>query len=456
MVHYKLTYFAIRGAGECARQIFALADQEFEDVRLDKEQFAKVKPDLPFGQVPVLEVDGKQLAQSLAICRYLARQFGFAGKSTFDEAVVDSLADQYSDYRVEIKSFFYTVIGMREGDVEQLKKEVLLPARDKFFGFITKFLKKSPSGFLVGDSLTWVDLLVSEHNATMLTFVPEFLEGYPEVRDSLIEPCKRAHGKDTSDSETEEMDRNPTRDIVLICSDVILLVLIYLSYLHCQQKFIIGLQQRSFFTSAGVKMVQYKLIYFDGRGRAECARQIFALAGHQYDDVRLTPEKFAEIKPKLPFGQVPVLEVDGKQLAQSFAIARFLARQWGLSGSNAFDEAVVDSLADQYADYCVEVKPYVYTLLGFMNAGDLEQLKKDVMMPGRDKFLRFITKFLKKSKSGFLVGEKVTWVDLLISEHVADMSSRMPEYLDGFPEVPNSSGNLVFLDFFWCRDFDFR
>ncbi|KAK6739292.1 hypothetical protein RB195_020999 [Necator americanus] len=194
-------------------------------------------------------------------------------------------------------------------------------------------------------------------------------------------------------------------------------------------------KQRSFFTSAGVKMVQYKLIYFDGRGRAECARQIFALAGHQYDDVRLTPEKFAEIKPKLPFGQVPVLEVDGKQLAQSFAIARFLARQWGLSGSNAFDEAVVDSLADQYADYCVEVKPYVYTLLGFMNAGDLEQLKKDVMMPGRDKFLRFITKFLKKSKSGFLVGEKVTWVDLLISEHVADMSSRMPEYLDGFPEV---------------------
>ncbi|KAK6739290.1 hypothetical protein RB195_020998 [Necator americanus] len=185
MVHYKLTYFAIRGAGECARQIFALADQEFEDVRLDKEQFAKVKPDLPFGQVPVLEVDGKQLAQSLAICRYLARQFGFAGKSTFDEAVVDSLADQYSDYRVEIKSFFYTVIGMREGDVEQLKKEVLLPARDKFFGFITKFLKKSPSGFLVGDSLTWVDLLVSEHNATMLTFVPEFLEGYPEVKEHM-------------------------------------------------------------------------------------------------------------------------------------------------------------------------------------------------------------------------------------------------------------------------------
>ncbi|KIH48315.1 hypothetical protein ANCDUO_21617 [Ancylostoma duodenale] len=101
---------------------------------------------MPFGQLPVLEVDGKQLAQSLAICRYLARQFGFAGKTPFDEAVVDSLADQYSDYRVEIKSYFYTAVGMMQGDEDQLKKDVLLPARDKFLGFITKFLKKNPSG----------------------------------------------------------------------------------------------------------------------------------------------------------------------------------------------------------------------------------------------------------------------------------------------------------------------
>ncbi|EYC01078.1 hypothetical protein Y032_0110g144 [Ancylostoma ceylanicum] len=182
-------------------------------------------------------------------------------------------------------------------------------------------------------------------------------------------------------------------------------------------------------------MVKYKLIYFNGRGRAECARQIFALAGQEYEDVRLTHEQFAPLKPTFPFGQVPVLEVDGKQLAQSHAISRYLAKQWGLSGGNAFQEALVDSLADQFTDYYVEVKPYVYTMLGFMNCGDLAKLKTEVMMPGREKFLRFVTKFLKNNKSGFLVGDNVTWVDLLISEHVADMSSRMPEFLDGFPEV---------------------
>ncbi|EYC01072.1 hypothetical protein Y032_0110g141 [Ancylostoma ceylanicum] len=182
MVHYKLTYFDIRGAGECARQILALGGQEFEDNRLAKEDFAALKPKMPFGQVPVLEVDGKQLAQSMAICRYLARQLNLAGKTPFDEALVDSLADQHADFRVEIKPYFYTAIGMREGDLEQLKKDVLLPARDKFFGFLNKFLKQNSCGFLVGDSVTWVDVIVSESIFTLLSFVPELLDGYPEVK----------------------------------------------------------------------------------------------------------------------------------------------------------------------------------------------------------------------------------------------------------------------------------
>ncbi len=33
--------------------------------------------------------------------------------------------------------------------------------------------------------------------------------------------------------------------------------------------------------------------------------------------------------PGLPFGQLPVLEVDGVIIAQSHAIARFLAREFG-------------------------------------------------------------------------------------------------------------------------------
>lgn len=44
MVHYKVSYFPIRGAGEIARQILAYAGQEFEDHRIPKEEWPTVKP----------------------------------------------------------------------------------------------------------------------------------------------------------------------------------------------------------------------------------------------------------------------------------------------------------------------------------------------------------------------------------------------------------------------------
>ena len=58
---------------------------------------------MPLGQVPVLELDGKQLAQSNAIFRYLARQHGLAGKNDWENA----LADMYGDCLQDIKTGIY-------------------------------------------------------------------------------------------------------------------------------------------------------------------------------------------------------------------------------------------------------------------------------------------------------------------------------------------------------------
>ncbi len=52
----------------------------------------------------------------------------------------------------------------------------------------------------------------------------------------------------------------------------------------------------------------------------------------------------------MPFEQVPVLEVDGHVLAQSHAIARYLARQHGLAGKDEWEQAQVDMYADCVGD----------------------------------------------------------------------------------------------------------
>ncbi|KAF1792329.1 Thioredoxin-like fold [Phytophthora cactorum] len=66
----KLTYMPHPGRGEPIRLAFYIGGVEFEDERITREELANRKPSLPFNQLPVLEVDGEVIAQSLAILRY--------------------------------------------------------------------------------------------------------------------------------------------------------------------------------------------------------------------------------------------------------------------------------------------------------------------------------------------------------------------------------------------------
>lgn len=79
---------------------------------------------------------------------------------------------------------------------EEKKREVLIPGTEKAFTFFTNFLKKNPSGFLVGDGLTWVDLLVADGVAGIAAKAPEILYKFPEVTsESLSPPISLSDGR---------------------------------------------------------------------------------------------------------------------------------------------------------------------------------------------------------------------------------------------------------------------
>ena len=61
------------------------------------EDMPSLKPSLPFGQLPVLEVDGDMIGQSMAIARFLANQYGIAGSSNLVKAQVDEVVDVMND-----------------------------------------------------------------------------------------------------------------------------------------------------------------------------------------------------------------------------------------------------------------------------------------------------------------------------------------------------------------------
>ena len=182
-------------------------------------------------------------------------------------------------------------------------------------------------------------------------------------------------------------------------------------------------------------MPTYKLYYFNGRGGGEHIRFIFAQTGVQYEDVRFTQETWPEFKPKTPYGQMPVLEVDGNILAGSGPIARYLAEEYGLAGSNAFENAEIAGIVDEASDILFKV--FAVSPFGEKDEARRAELKKELEEKHFPKYLGALEKRAQDNGSadGWIYGTKVTYVDLRLCVQLDFIEQLLPGTLDKYPAM---------------------
>jgi glutathione S-transferase len=153
-----------------------------------------------------------------------------------------------------------------------------------------------------------------------------------------------------------------------------------------------------------------KLYYFDIKGKGEHIRLLCAYAGLELEDYRFSSrDQFNALKENgtLAFGQVPLLEVDGKhQLVQNCAILRYLAQIAGLYPSDPLLAAKVDACMAQEGDAFLGPTVVMYnTRFGIpmddeLKKKSMEMISSDVM----PKHLENLERLLKASSTGWLAG----------------------------------------------------
>ncbi|OWA50473.1 putative Glutathione S-transferase 1 [Hypsibius exemplaris] len=165
---------------------------------------------------------------------------------------------------------------------------------------------------------------------------------------------------------------------------------------------------------------KYKLHYFDTAGRAEVIRWIFAHAGQEFEDNRIKKADWPALKATTPNGQLPYLEVDGKLLFESIAIARFVARKTGLTGKDDFEAAQADALVD----YCSDAAKGLLAVLHEPDEKKKLALKEEYLKVGVQPYLKALERHLQANKNGegFFVGDKPTWADLAIANFLDNVS----------------------------------
>lgn len=181
-------------------------------------------------------------------------------------------------------------------------------------------------------------------------------------------------------------------------------------------------------------MSNNKLTYFPVRGRAETSRLILASAGIKYEDVRIAGEEWLEFKPKTPFGSMPVWEEDGKMLAGSTVIARYLAEKNHLAGGNVWENAQIANTVDFITDLMQEMLKGHFEKDATKKA-ELEKKFKEETIP----------KFLGKLESvagdnGYLWESKLTWADLHLYQLLDYLADKLP--WDKFPNLKKMRDNV--------------
>lgn len=114
-------------------------------------------------------------------------------------------------------------------------------------------------------------------------------------------------------------------------------------------------QTRQIGTGMGVEFKSKpKLYYFDIKGRAEAIRLALHIGGIEFEDVRLDQASFAQMKGQgmFAFGQLPVLEVDGKRMSQSMAILGWAGHYAKLNpgGSDVWREGKIWEIVNALQD----------------------------------------------------------------------------------------------------------
>ena len=137
---YKLYYFNGNGRAIIIRAILYYSKSLFSDVKITKEDWAKLKQTGKFEseELPVMEHKGKLYSQMHAIEQYLGYTFNLHGKNKEDEYSINCLLDSFDDLFTIFKHFAWPE---SEEDKEHIK-DYEKAFKSKLAFFVTMLEKK--------------------------------------------------------------------------------------------------------------------------------------------------------------------------------------------------------------------------------------------------------------------------------------------------------------------------
>jgi len=180
--------------------------------------------------------------------------------------------------------------------------------------------------------------------------------------------------------------------------------------------------------------------------RAEVLRVSLYLSNVPFEDVRITREEFINLiktgflpnGKKVPFHQLPVIEVNNEIIGQTGAIARYCGKISNLYSSNDISAAKIDQIIDAATDITNIVSPTIREKDEQKKIED-RKLLKNKLLP---RWFKYLENILLENNSQWFVDNKITIADIAIWRLVGWLISGIIDgiptsIVDDFPKLKN-------------------
>jgi glutathione S-transferase len=208
MPKIKLTYFDIEGIAESVRLALALSESEYEDIRVQFQDWEQVKPTTPYGQLPLITIDdGPVRTQSEAMLRWVGAECSSTLYPREKLYEIEEAIGVFGDFKkawepCHIMGLAPQIYGHAEVFAQtQEGKELIKSMREsfvqndmpKFLGRIEGLIEKGGGKWAVaGDEPTIADCYI-------VAFLRGFTKGHLDYVDTrcldvnpkVVEYCKR-------------------------------------------------------------------------------------------------------------------------------------------------------------------------------------------------------------------------------------------------------------------------
>lgn len=185
--------------------------------------------------------------------------------------------------------------------------------------------------------------------------------------------------------------------------------------------------------------------------RAEVLRVSLFISNIPFEDVRISREEFINMiktgylpnGKKVPFHQLPVIEVDGEIIGQTGAIARYCGKISNLYSNDNINAAKIDQIIDAATDITNLVSPTIREKDEQKKFED-RLLLKNKLLP---RWFRYLENILSENTSDWFVENKMTIADIamwrLLGWLISGIIDGIPTTIvDSYPKLKNIHTNV--------------